>query len=123
MDEVKNLTYEEVMEIIKDFPVKPRRNRAIITVNAMESEDGIMLSNGGFSETQYVIAKGDNITDLTPGDKVLIDIEKMMVFNEAQDNSHEKVGMIKINPIEVDGHIFALISEGVIIAVDGRYNR
>ncbi len=120
MDEIKNVTLEEVLALKDTFPVKPRRNRAIITVNVAEADGELVLNNGSFAESQYIVACSDNITDLEAGQKVLIDLEKMMIFEKAEENSDERVGMLKLHPVEVDGIIYALVSENVILATDAR---
>lgn len=117
MEEVTNLTQEEVNEIIKnEFPVIPRRSRVIITVNVNDS----MFEKTGFSETQYVMAVGNNITDIKPGQAVLMDVEKMMVYEQGQEDVYEKVGHIKLKPINVGDRMYALVTDNVIEAIDNR---
>ena len=113
MEEVRNITQEEVLEIIKDFPIQPTRNRVIITVNVDEEEDDeINLSGNSFCETQYVIASGNFNSDILPGQKVILDIKKMMPPNAN--------GQIEIDPIEVNGRMYAFINDNVIKAFDNR---
>lgn len=111
MQEVKNITQDEVLEMIKDFPVQPRRSRVVITVNVDEGDDIDLTGAGGFAENQYVLAVGSHVTDIVPGQKVLIDVRKMLVPNTDQ---------IEIDPINVGDKIFAFVNEGVIKAVDNR---
>jgi|SRR5690606_25005516 len=113
MEEVKNLTQDDVLEIIKDFPLKPKRNRLIITVNSEKvEEDEVDLGTNTFCESQYVIAVGDFIQNIEAGQKVLLDLKAMM--------SKEVMGQIEIDPIEVDGKMFAFIYDSVIKADDNR---
>lgn len=120
MEEIKNLDLEKVLEVIKDFPVKPRRGRLIITVNVEEADSELVLNNSQFAETQFVLAVPGNITDINPGDRVLLDVEKMMVFEPVAEDSGERRGHIKLNPIEVNGVMYAIISESVVLATDNR---
>lgn len=111
MEEVKNLTQDEVLEMIKDFPVQPTRNKVIITVNVDEYEpDEINLTGDSFAEVQYVIAVGDYCKDIEAGQKVLLDLRKMMT----QGNQ------IEIDPLEVNGRMYAFINDGMIKAIDNR---
>lgn len=123
MGEVENITLKEVKKLSKNFPIKPYRNNIIITVNVEEADGDIVLTNGQFAESQYIVAVGsyyDNKDGFKPGDKVLLDIEKMMVFEQADENSHERVGRIKLKPVEIDDTMFAIISDAYILAIDER---
>ena len=123
MEEIQNLTSKEVQKLIKNFPIKPHRNNLVITVNSEEPDGELILNNGQFAETQYVVAAGSFIAkdgDIKPGVKVLLDLEKMMVFRTEDNNTHERIGSIKLKPIEVDGKVFAIITDSFILAVDER---
>ena len=120
MEEVTNLTQEEAIEIAKTFPVQPLKNRLIITVNVDEFDDDIILSSNSFSENQYVLATGTFIKDIEVGDKVLLDLEKMMVSEPNPDNSYEPITRIKLRPIEVNGRMYAMIYDTVVEAIDKR---
>lgn len=123
MEEVKNVTTERVKELIKDFPVKPYRNNLIITVNVADADGEVVLTNAQFAEEQYILALGDYFAKegaLTVGDKIILDLEKMMVFSSPDNNSHERIGRIKLKPIDVNGTMFAIISDNVILARDER---
>lgn len=118
MEEVSNITKEEVLELVKSgFPVRPYRHRYIITVN-ME-EDDLMLESSGLSETQYIMSVPEH-SEIVPGTKVLLDLEKMMEYVESGENSDEKVGRIKLKPIDVHGRMYAIINDNVIEAFDYR---
>lgn len=120
MEEMDNITLEEVQEFIKDFPIKPLVRKLIITLNTEQVDGDIVLSNNIFSETQHVLSVGTHITDIKPGDKVLLDIEKMTEFSPAESNSYEKIPRIKVNPIDIGDYTFGIINEAVVIAVDDR---
>tara|TARA_R110000851_G_scaffold296262_2_gene451348 strand:+ start:7140 stop:7505 length:366 start_codon:yes stop_codon:yes gene_type:complete len=120
MEEVTNLSQEEAVDISKNFPVQPRRNKLIITVNVDEYDGDVVLSNNSFSETQYVVAVGDFVKDIKVGDPVLLDLEKMMVSEQSPDNQYESVSRIKLKPVDVNGRMYALINDGVVDAIDNR---
>lgn len=120
---MQNITLEEVQKLVENFPIKPYRHNIIITVNVEEADGDVVLNNGQFSETQYVIATGsyyDEESPFQPGDKILLDLEKMMVFDSVDNDSYEKVGRIKIKPIQIDDTMFAIISDSYILAIDKR---
>jgi hypothetical protein len=119
-EEFGNLTQDDVLDLITDFPVQPLKNKLIITINRKMEDDGISLTNVGMDEVQFVIAKGPHVLDLDAGQKVILDLEKMIQRVEAKDNSHETVGMIKIRPIQVGERVFGLISDAFVDAKDCR---
>ena len=120
-EQVMNLTQEEVLELSKNFPVLPLRNRVIITVNVDEpEEDEIETTNVSFSESQFILSKGSHCSEFEVGQKVLLDLEKMTVNRNAQTNVLETVSQVKIDPIEVNGRMYAFISDTVIKGLDNR---
>ena len=87
----------------------------------MEEPDGdLILSDNSFDEKQYVVAVGTHITDIKPGNKVLLDLERMMEYLPNPENAYEKVGRIKVRPIEVNGKVYGLINDNVVEAIDNR---
>ena len=120
MEEVENMFLDDVLEIITDFPIKPLGRRLIITLNMEETDGNLVLSDNSFDEVQYVVAVGTHITDIVAGNKVLLDLEKMMEYLPNPENAYEKVGRIKIRPIEVNGKVYGLINDNVVEAVDLR---
>ena len=103
------------------FPVKPRFNKVIITLDKLEVDGDLILSENTLSEVQTVLAKGGSVLELEVGDKVIIDIEKMMVPVKSEDkNAYEVQMQIKVDPIEIDGVIYAIIDDRLIKAVDKR---
>lgn len=118
MEGLENLTKEEVMELIKDFPLTPLFNNVIITSNVVEiDEDEIENPVKMFSEKQYVLAVGSHIRDIKPGDKVLLNLEKMMEQSTSATNSYEITGQLKLKPIDVGERVFAMIEDRKIDAV------
>lgn len=119
MEEVSNITQEEVLELIKDFPIQPLRGKVVITVNAVEQDEGILLQDSSFSESQYILSAAPN-TGIAPGSKVLLDIDKMTQVMRSTTDDSEHITSIKLKPVEVNGQIFALINDNVIDAIDER---
>jgi len=118
MEEIKNITYEEVLEMIKDFPVKPRRNNIIISVDVVTVTDELNLERDTFGEVQYVLATGPFNKDIEPGQRVLLDIERMTESH--RNDANELVTSVKITPVDVDGRMFAMITDAVVLAIDER---
>lgn len=118
MGEIKQLTKEDVSEIIKDFPIVPQFRRLIISLNMLE-DDGIVLSEDGLSETQYIIAT-DPESKFKPGDKVIIDFKKLLVKVPSEVDSTQYITKIEVDQILVDDVVYAFVEERVIKAIDNR---
>lgn len=118
----KNVTYDEVMERIENFPIQPMRRDVIITLNTMEvdEEEELGLTQSPINELQYVLAVGTHVHDVIAGDAVGINIEKMMTFTNHSEDAYERTGTIKIDPIEVDGVVYALVDVDKIKYIDRR---
>lgn len=114
--EVTNLEWGEVEAITKRFNLEPRGRDVIITVNTIEDTDesGVKLTSNDFSDVQYVMAAGSHVHDLLPGDKVLLDLEKMSVRIPNAENIYESATQIKIFPVEFEDRMYALVSDNVI---------
>jgi hypothetical protein len=111
-EESVNLTHEEVLELIKEFPLQPMGNRVIITINKEEEDGNLVLSNNVLSEEQYVVAVGPMAERfVSPGDKVLLDLEKMMVRSPLSTDVEQMSTQIKIDPIEVEDLQFAIVND------------
>lgn len=122
MQDQRNLTQDDVLDIMgKDgnsFKYEPMFNYVIVTLNKEGSDGGLIVSDNTLSEEQYVIAVGET-SRINAGQKVLMNIEKMMVPVKPEDgNSHEAVSKIKIEPIYADFEgkefMFALIEDRYI---------
>jgi hypothetical protein len=122
MEERVNLTQDDVLEKIGSFAVKPLFNKAIVTLNSLEPDGNLVLSDNTLSDVQYVMAVGDTIfKQVVPGQKVIIDIEKMMVpVKQETTDQYQSVMQIKVDPIEVDGIVYAIIDDRMIKAIDNR---
>lgn len=120
MEERVNLNQDDVLDLIGKFPLEPLFNGVYITVNKLEADGNLILSDNVLSDIQYVIAAGEHSV-VKPGQKVLIDIEKMMVpVKQESNNVYETVMQVKVDLVEVNGNIFALVNDRVIKAKDNR---
>lgn len=122
-EERENMTQDSVLDVIRTFPLEPLFGKVFITLNKLDEDGGLVLSDNVLDDVQYVVA--GNIdwrgVKVEPGQKVLIDIEKMMVpVGQENTNAYESVMQVKIDPIEVDGVMYALIDERYIKAKDNR---
>lgn len=120
MEEVENMTQDDVLEVINDFPLTPMRNKVIITVNVKEPDGNLVLAENSFDEVQYVVATGSHSNNIQAGQKVLLNLEKMMVFEQAQTDAYERVGHIKITPLDVGDRVYGMITDNMIDALDNR---
>jgi len=118
MEEKRNLNQDDVLDLVGKFPLEPLFNGVYITVNKLETD--LVLADNILSDVQYVVAAGEHSV-VQPGQKVLIDIEKMMVpVRQESNNVYETVMQVKVDLVEVNGDIFALINDRVIKAKDNR---
>ena len=117
MIEQSNFTQEEVLEIAKDFNIEPMFNKVIITLNKLEEDGNLVLSENMLSEEQYIVSKGDTVRGLEIGQKVIIDIERMMITVKSESvNAYEDVKQIKIEPILYNNTMFAIIEDRLLKA-------
>jgi hypothetical protein len=116
MEEVKNLTQDDVLELIKDFPITPLRNKVIISMNVEEvDENEVELSGAAFSPRQFVLAVGTYTKDyLQPGQLVNLDLDAMTVRVPSETDSYQPVHRIQIKPVQVKDRMFGLITEDKI---------
>ena len=119
MEEIKQVSYEEAMELAKGFPIQPLYRKVIVTLNMVEDESGVILSNEGLSEIQYVLA-ADETSPIRPGDKVILDLEKMITKVPSETDQHQLVTKLKIDLIEVDEQGYAFVEDRYIKAIDRR---
>lgn len=121
MEKIKNLSREDIKDIIKDFPIEPLYNKLIITVNTVENQSEVVTSNTEFSEIQYVVARGtSNHESIIKGCKVILDIERLSVRVPSKMDQTKLQTQIKIDPIEVDGVIYGIIDDRCVKAIDKR---
>lgn len=114
--EQENLNRTQVLEVSNNFPLEPMFNKVIITLNTEEADDYLELSGNEVSDVQFVVAKGEHVHSLTVGQKVLVDLEKLMVKERNPENQDEVLTRIKIDPIFIDGVTYALIEDRFIKA-------
>jgi hypothetical protein len=110
----KNLTAFDALEISKEWIEQPMFNKVIVTLNTEETNSTLDLSDNVMSEFQYVVAKGPNCHYLELGDKVRIDLDKMMVKSMNPQNSHEELATLKLDAISFDNLMFGIIEDRLI---------
>jgi len=112
MEEIVNLTQDDVLELIGDFPITPLRNRIVITTNVDEFEDDdVNFSEAGFSEVQYVLAVGSHINELKPGMKVMLNLDLMSILEENPEDRENPLKRIVIRPVEAGERWFGQIED------------
>lgn len=122
-EERPNVTQDDVLDIIRTFPLEPMFNKVYITLNKEQEDGELVLSDNVLSDVQFVVAGEVEWRDkkIVPGQKVLIDIEKMMVsVRQESRDAYESVMQVKIDPVEIDGNMYALIEDRFIKAKDNR---
>lgn len=110
----ENVTAYDALEISKEWLEQPMFNKVIITLNTENTLDSLNLSDNAMDQFQYIIAKGPNCRSIEIGDKVRLDLTKMLSKKINPNNSHEDLTTIELDPIEFDGKIFAIIDDRFI---------
>lgn len=110
----KNLSQADVLNLMTTFNEDPLFNKVIITLNTEEVDGNLVLSENTMSDLQYVIAKGSSVHNLELGQKVRIDLEKLMVARPVAGNAYETSAQLKLDPIEFGGITFAIIEDRFI---------
>jgi hypothetical protein len=110
----ERLTGYDALEISKEWVEQPMFNKVVITLNVELSLDSLDLSENAMDKFQYIIAKGPNCHNIEVGDKVRIDLDKMAEKIINPNNQHEELTSIKLDPIEFDGKVFAIIEDRLI---------
>ncbi len=120
MEQIENLSQDDVLDLIKDFPLQPLGRRAIITINTVDNLSDLSLSESDLSEVQYVVAIGKSVMEFKPGQKILLDLNKMVKMIPVDENSGEMKPVIEIDPVEVDGRKYAIITASNVLCNDNR---
>lgn len=110
----ENLTAYDALEISKEWLEQPMFNKVVITLNTENGLDSLDLSDNAMSQFQYIIAKGPNCHNIEVGDKVRLDLDKMLKKSINPNNTHEDITTIQLDPIEFDGKIYAIIEDRLI---------
>ena len=112
---------ENLLHTIENFPIRPTFNKVLITLNKVESDDDLQLSENFLSDTQFIVAKGNFVNEVEVGDKVIIDVEKLSKpVRRDVGNVYEEVNEVKIDQIYVDDVPYAFIDDRIIKAIDKR---
>jgi hypothetical protein len=108
----KNITKEEAVELSKRITIVPLFSKVLISLNSLDADGALVLSENVLSDRQYIIATGSNVLSVNDGDEVLIDIDKLMVPVKTETvDAYQIQQQVKIDPIEFEGYTFALIED------------
>ncbi len=129
MENVKanNVSADQVEHYLSKCDVLPRNFNIITTINTVAEEDDLILiedeDDSMMSEWQYVIAVGKGIEGnwLVPGDKVLIDLTKLVMRVPNPENRMEMVESYNIKPVQIDDKYFNIVSESAVLAKKHNY--
>lgn len=110
----KNVSKEELSELVSNFPTILRRALVAITVNTIESEDGELLSAPSLDENQYVIAVGDLVKDIKVGDKVILNLSALTKVRRVMGDSDQTISEIDLKTQLVNDTVVGIIDERVI---------
>lgn len=110
----ENVTAYDALEISREWVEQPMFNKVVITLNTEHILEGLDLSDNAMSQFQYIIAKGPNCHNIEVGDKVRLDLDKMLKKSINPNNSHEDIATIQLDPIDFQDRVFAIIDDRVI---------
>ena len=110
----ENVTAYDALEISREWVEQPMFNKVVITLNTENTLDSLDLSDNAMSQFQYIIAKGPNCHNIEIGDKVRLDLDKMLKKSINPNNSHEDIATIQLDPIDFQDRVFAIIEDRLI---------
>lgn len=106
---------EELQAIIDAYPTRLRRGLVAITTNTVDVEDEETFEKGKtLLSEQYIVAVGDLVKDLQPGDKVDINVDAMFTVKRYANNSDETFVEFNAKTKEVNGYELAIVDERII---------
>ena len=112
MRELNNLN-----EIPELFPWEPSFSKVVITLQTEQDDDDLILSDRIMSDKQYIVAAGPTARQyFEVGDKVIIDLKRMLVRERNPENSSEILERVEIDPIEYNGVTYGIIEDRLIKA-------
>ena len=108
----KNITKQEALELSKRITIVPLFSKVLISLNSLDTDGALVLSENVLSDRQYVIATGANVLSVNENDEVLVDIEKLKIPVKTETvDAYQTQMQVKIDPIEFEGYTFALIED------------
>lgn len=113
MDDIKQFSQEEVMDLITRFNIAVPFNKLVVTLNVYEDEDGLISSEDGLDTEQYVIAAGPR-SYLKEGTKVALDMEKLLVKSTLPEDQYQQTMSLQIKTLEFEGYKFGLIDDSKV---------
>ena len=105
-------TVETLINLNNEYP---RGSRVITTLFNRPIDYDTIMTDDILDDEQYVIAIGQFVTGLEVGDKVRIDLEKLVVV--MNDTNGERFEKLKVDPIMVGETTCGLLNESVIKTV------
>lgn len=119
LSQVENLTQDDVLDLITEFPVTPLKDKCVVSINTYEPDGNIVLADNSMDEVQFVLSTGSFVKDIKPGAKVILDLEGMTKVIRDEETG-ETTPRISLKPLEVNGRVYALLSDRYIDAIDNR---
>lgn len=112
--EQKNLTKEEVLKLMEDFPIQLRRGLIAITLNSTTFDETSLTEERSLNENQYILSVGDLVKDLKPGDLVGLNLSALTKVRRLMNNSDETISEIDIKTFDINGTVVGIVDERVI---------
>lgn len=114
-NEILNLNEGELFGLISRFNLKPLGRNIIVTLNNhLNNDEDLLETDLMLNEEQFIVAIGNHVVDLLPGDKVALDLEKLLTIVPDPNDSYSKITKIKVNPVKYENYTFGLIDSSTI---------
>lgn len=110
-----NLIKENLESVVERFDQEPLFSNVIVTMNT--EEDTVLIPNETdlTSRFQYVVAAGPSSV-LKPGDKVMLDLDKMMSKERIEvNNVYEEIDVLKLVPVYFEQYVFNVIPDRFVL--------
>lgn len=115
----RNVSISEISELIENCDFTPKRYHVLTTVNEENAFGAFEMSedeNEGqmLDPWQWVIAVGEG-SEYKPGDRVMIDVEKMSVQERDPNDTTKIIEYLKMIAVECGEDTFTIIPDSMIL--------
>lgn len=99
---------------IKDFHFEPSFNRVVCTLNRRPNEKGIVTTEAGLDDVQFVIAAGET-SKYKAKDKIVLDFKRLGSTITDPNDSTQTMQQINVTPFAYNGEFYAIIFDNDIL--------
>jgi hypothetical protein len=118
MDITNNILERDLEKVISECDFIPKRFHVVVTLNQFIEEHTELELNGEMesmlSEYQYIISSGEG-SEYKPGDKILLDMKKLIQRVPDPHDRSRYIEQIDVNPTMIGDKTFTVISDSMIL--------